>query len=106
MDYSNIAVVSFATQPEWNGAKFRLKRQMKKIFPTAKLWVAAEEDLEEIGFLHEHNLFIRENPRGFGLWIWKPRIILEAMERFPNSKIILYLDAGCELTLTNIVRWH
>ena len=102
MNQINIAVVSFGTGPEWSGAKFRLKRQMKKLFPTTNLWISGEEDLKEIGFLDDHNQFIRENPHGFGLWIWKPRVILEAMERFPDSQVIFYLDAGCELNFNRV----
>ena len=41
-----------------------------------------------------------ENPelfaqkRGFGYWMWKPYIILDAMSRVPPGDHILYLDAG------------
>lgn len=39
---------------------------------------------------------------GFGLWIWKPDVILHLMSRTPENEIILYLDAGCTLNLKNL----
>jgi hypothetical protein len=38
---------------------------------------------------------------GFGLWIWKPDVILHLMSRTPENEIVLYLDAGCTLNLKN-----
>ena len=44
-----------------------------------------------------HIGFIKNNLRGCGYWIWKPKIILESLERLPENDILIYLDAGCEL---------
>lgn len=40
------------------------------------------------------NRFILSHKRGFGYWIWKPYIILDAMTRISNNDICFYLDAG------------
>jgi hypothetical protein len=34
------------------------------------------------------------NPRGYGLWIWKPYIMLDAISRCDPDEYIIYLDAG------------
>jgi hypothetical protein len=38
---------------------------------------------------------------GFGLWFWKPDVILEVFSRTEENDIILYMDAGCTLNLKN-----
>jgi hypothetical protein len=38
---------------------------------------------------------------GFGLWYWKPDVILSAMSQVPENEIVVYLDAGCTLNLKN-----
>ena len=43
--------------------------------------------------------FIKSNARGFGYWMWKPKIISQAFLDFPELDYILYLDAGCELNI-------
>lgn len=35
--------------------------------------------------------------RGMGYWIWKPYIVLKALENIPNNDVLLYVDCGCEL---------
>lgn len=44
-------------------------------------------------FIH-NNLDIWNNPRGFGYWIWKPYIILDAMQKVDYGDLIIYVDAG------------
>ena len=44
-----------------------------------------------------HISFIKNNVRGYGYWIWKPKTILESLKRLPENDILIYLDAGCEL---------
>jgi hypothetical protein len=44
---------------------------------------------------------ITNSKQGFGLWFWKPDIILAAMARVPENEIVVYLDAGCSLNYEN-----
>jgi len=45
----------------------------------------------------KHSSFINNNAKGYGYWIWKPKVILESLKRLPENQILIYLDAGCEL---------
>ena len=36
-------------------------------------------------------------PRGAGLWSWKPDIILRAMDEMSDGDVLVYCDAGCSL---------
>ena len=35
--------------------------------------------------------------RGGGYWIWRPSILLDALERIKDNEYLIYLDAGCTL---------
>jgi hypothetical protein len=48
-------------------------------------------------FYHDLMSFVERYPRGFGLWVWKPFLILKTLESLPNDKLLLYLDAGCSI---------
>lgn len=55
------------------------------------------------------NLFILNNERGAGYWLWKPFIILEAFNELENGDIVMYSDAGLKViddvsTLFNITK--
>ena len=40
------------------------------------------------------NKHILDLPRGAGYWVWKPYVILKAMEASPENSLILYADSG------------
>jgi hypothetical protein len=42
--------------------------------------------------------FIKDFPRGYGYWLWKPFILSKFLEKFPEEDVILYCDIGCELS--------
>ena len=48
-------------------------------------------------FRARHGDFLCSAPRGFGYWIWKPVVILEALERAGPDDVVVYLDAGFTL---------
>lgn len=45
-------------------------------------------------FRTKHGAFMQENARGFGYWIWKPIVILEALKQTEPGDCVVYLDAG------------
>jgi len=47
-------------------------------------------------FAHR-NRFLLSVPRGAGLWLWKPYIILDALERARDGDAIIYCDAGSQI---------
>jgi len=48
-------------------------------------------------FYSQHQKFIREHPRGFGFWVWKPAILSYLIDHLENDEMVLLLDAGCQL---------
>ena len=63
-----------------------------------------EHDIPE--FIEKHNSFIEANPRGYGNWIWKPKIILDALEKVQDDDIVIYCDAGMHLNPRGLPRYH
>lgn len=47
-----------------------------------------------IDFQRNHGKFIKSNARGFGYWIWKPAVTIEALHMAGPEDIVVYLDAG------------
>jgi len=40
------------------------------------------------------NAWLSSDPRGYGLWIWKPYIVLDAINQCDREDYVIYLDAG------------
>ena len=53
-----------------------------------------------------HKTFIQSNPRGFGYWIWKPLIIAETLKTIPPGDILVYVDAGYEISIQGGARFN
>ena len=54
---------------------------------------------------NQHSHFIKTNRRGFGYWIWKPKIISSTLSKIPTGDIVLYLDAGCQVNAEGKARF-
>ena len=48
-------------------------------------------------YFARHKEWFQHFKRGYGLWIWKPQVILQTMKQVPENSIILYTDTGCTL---------
>jgi hypothetical protein len=55
------------------------------------------EDLKTTPF-YADNRNILDHPTGMGYWLWKPYIILEALKNAADGDIVVYSDAGLEIT--------
>jgi hypothetical protein len=51
-----------------------------------------EKDIPE--FIEKHRNFINQYKQGYGLWIWKPKIILDTLLDMKDDDILVYMDAG------------
>jgi hypothetical protein len=54
-------------------------------------------DLLDRSFLEKHGEFMKNNKRGYGFWIWKPQVVLQALKTIPDGDMLVYADAGCTL---------
>lgn len=72
----------------------RIEREARGVFRTVHAY--SEKDLEG-EFQNSHASFVRDNPRGYGYWIWKPYVVREAMRAAREGEVIVYADAGCTI---------
>jgi hypothetical protein len=47
-------------------------------------------------FIEKHKDILTQ-PRGGGYWIWRPSLLLEALNNIEDGEFLVYLDAGCHL---------
>jgi hypothetical protein len=96
----NLLFVTFGSGGAWSAATKRLTKQARKFGKSDGLIIFDENDLQSL----DPSLlsFAEFYPRGFGLWKWKPLIIQEVLRMHPGVKIVIYLDAGCELNRTKM----
>ena len=94
----------------FGGGSFNLRaagRRLKREALNSKLFTSVQLDDERSlrrnysQFFAEHWKFIESNDLGYGKWIWKPLLILNAMNSYGDEDIFVYLDAGCHLNLDN-----
>ena len=66
-----------------------------------KVFVVTDRDHEHYlsSFLKKNDSFIINNPRGFGLWSWKPYLIDHFLKEIPPGSSLMYLDSGSHLNL-------
>ncbi len=77
-----------------SNAKQRIARQAKEMNVFDKILVWDENDLDT-EFRKKWRHVMNSNTRGYGYWVWKPYIILKALNSLPENAILLYLDVGC-----------
>lgn len=63
-----------------------------------------EHDISE--FVERHRTFIKDHATGYGLWIWKPKVILERLSRMKDNDILVYCDAGMHLNRGGLLRYY
>lgn len=73
-------------------------------FPFQTVRALTEHDLGEFGVKHAE--FIQSYKRGYGLWIWKPKIILDALRSANDGDIVVYCDAGMHLNSKGLRRYR
>jgi hypothetical protein len=90
----------------------RYVAEMKATGIFSKIFSFGPEDLDD-DFLKAHAEFIKNNPRGYGYWIWKPYLILKVLNQMEDGEVLAYGDAGNEikgtteqcLRLVNLVKY-
>jgi len=80
----------------------RLQTEIRKLAPTAKVWLfddeIAIEAIEGLGC--DLGTFAERHPKGYGLWVWKPWIINRVLDQVEDGSTVFYLDSGCTVHLS------
>jgi len=94
--------LTFGAGGSWPDAAVRLARQAEAtgLFSSVNV-ETGDEIFDRHPSFRAHEDFVRNNPRGWGYWLWKPFLIQQYLERIPEGDLLLYLDAGCEVLTWN-----
>lgn len=87
---NQINFVTFANKNYMNTN--RIAKQAKEFGFFNKIFQLNEENIPN--FIKKHKRFINLNKYGFGLWIWKPKVIYDILLTMNNDDILVYCDAG------------
>ena len=92
---SNWTLVTYATS-DWYQSRFRLVHSARaQGSAEPRVWTRA--DLVATPFYDRHP-GVLDQARGSGFWLWKPFIILDALERAAPGEAVIYADAGIAFT--------
>ena len=69
-----------------------------------EIFVYTEKDFDE-SFRSRHAEFIKNNPRGYGYWIWKPYFVNRILKSLDDDDVLVYLDTGCGINKTGAKRF-
>jgi len=97
--------VSFgAGRKGYGSALRRLEKEIHVLDPDACVWLFDETNVgsEIFGLDVSFTDFAKANPRGFGLWVWKPWVVLQVMEKAQDGDIVFFLDAGCTVHTSDL----
>ncbi len=87
-------LVTFATKEYLHSAY--LLRRSALLFGFDRVYIYTEKD---IGEFVKKNANIFKHKRGYGLWSWKPYILLNIMNKIPENDVIFYCDAGIKFNV-------
>jgi hypothetical protein len=81
----------------------RIKKQAEEMNFFDEIQINDEDNLDA-NFREYFKDKLIKGSRGYGYWVWKPQIILQALEKMNDGDILLYSDVGCHLNKNGIER--
>lgn len=94
---NQIRMISFADGKVYNYHRIIKEAASSRYFKSYKGFLLKDFDLS---FQKKHHLFINNNARGYGYWIWKPYLILTELSKLENDDILVYVDSGGNILST------
>lgn len=73
-------------------ARIRTQAKRSGLF-TGSILTLTEADLDPT-FRSRFANYLTPTVRGFGYWVWKPQILLQALHHIPENDLLCYVDAG------------
>jgi hypothetical protein len=92
----NLYIVSFASSNLHLSAR-RFYNELKPYEDMFKKITIHNEFSIDSGFKEKFKKYLKLSVRGFGYWIWKPKIILDTLEKMEENDVLIYADIGCNL---------
>ena len=73
----------------------RIAKQANEFNMFDQIFQYTEKDIPE--FIDKHKNFINTHPEGYGYYIWKPKVILDILNKLDDDDVLVYCDAGIYL---------
>ena len=89
---SKVVFISYANEAMAYSLK-RIGRQARKLGIFDEVLLYAPADVP--AYVKDSVLF--SCARGAGYWCWKPALIYETLQKYPEGTVVVYVDAGCTL---------
>lgn len=87
-----VAVVTFA-DCRMSHTHRRFRSQAAKMRSFDHIWTWTEKDLEP-EFRERFSSTLAPTTRGFGYFVWKPQVILQALAKLEPGDLLVYVDSG------------
>lgn len=86
---------------DFRAAAYRVGAEAESSNCFEKIFVVTDTDSEYFisSFLKKNEYFIKNYPKGFGLWSWKPYLVDHFLTGIPEGSSLMYLDSGSHLNL-------
>lgn len=89
-----VTIVSFADKYFYKSQQELIKSAkyygFNNFFCYSDIWLRKQKDF------YSANKSILNQKRGAGYWLWKPYIILDALNRIDENDILIYIDSGAK----------
>lgn len=70
------------------------------LFDRVSRWSLRDIASIDLDFIARQSSYIEANPKGLGNYIWKPKVFLEEITQMNHGDVLVMLDSGCQLNLT------
>lgn len=86
---------------QFRGAAQRLADQARETGWFTETQALHTEDMARMdpAWFERHRAHIAANRRGYGYWIWKPKMAFETLKRMPQGSFLAVVDAGYEMSI-------
>jgi hypothetical protein len=91
----SLAFASFADR-KFRGSLRRITAEAQAMGAFSRVLTLDETGLPD-DFWRIHRGYMLRNRRMFGYGIWKPQVVLMALDQMQTGDVLLYCDAGCSL---------
>ncbi len=88
--------LSFGNGFKFFGSRRRLAAEAHQLAIFDKVTLADNRSLGG-DFWRERGHLVARYKRGYGLWSWKPYLILKQLEAIADGDLLMYVDVGCSL---------
>ncbi len=90
--------ISFGDSNKFQNALNKIESEAKSLDIFDFINCCTEKNLDQEWF-DKHKNFMYSNSRGFGYWIWKPKLIQQFLSKMNDGDILCYADSGCRLNI-------